>query len=213
MPTLRKCAYNSLVSGGDIPSIVLVGALGGRSYEAPRESSRRPVWTHPARSGILAAMLKCSRLRRCCKRCGLGVSVLLGLGWAASLTMSVHASYGRLLVVVGSGGIGFSVWKSPIETRLRLGGPEPIRWLPSGGPKRWGVPDPSARRFIAFTAFIPFWCLLPLAVIPTVILWRRDRAFPLGYCQSCGYDLTGNTTGVCSECGAAVDSGVANSDR
>ena len=29
---------------------------------------------------------------------------------------------------------------------------------------------------------------------------RRPR-FPIGQCQSCGYNLTGNVSGVCSECG------------
>ena len=28
--------------------------------------------------------------------------------------------------------------------------------------------------------------------------------YPRGHCQTCGYDLTGNVTGVCSECGSPV---------
>lgn len=28
--------------------------------------------------------------------------------------------------------------------------------------------------------------------------------YPPGYCQSCGYDLTGNESGVCPECGVAL---------
>lgn len=149
-------------------------------------------------------MAKRLRRRRFCKWGGLGVSILLSLGWLASLTMAMIASYGRLRVTVFSGGIGFSVYKHSLDTRLALWGAEPIRWLPSIGPKRWGVPD-RTRRDIACTAFIPFWCLLPLAAIPTVILWRGDRAFPPGCCQDCGYDLTGNTTGACSECGERID--------
>lgn len=30
-------------------------------------------------------------------------------------------------------------------------------------------------------------------------------AMPPGHCQTCGYDLTGNTSGRCSECGSPVD--------
>jgi len=30
---------------------------------------------------------------------------------------------------------------------------------------------------------------------------RRDR---LGQCVACGYDLTGNVSGTCSECGSAI---------
>ncbi|MBN1513453.1 MAG: hypothetical protein JXB13_15665 [Phycisphaerae bacterium] len=54
--------------------------------------------------------------------------------------------------------------------------------------------------------------LLPFAV-PTVILWHRDRRPPKGNCQSCGYDLTGNVTGVCPECGEVVARTAAGGDR
>ncbi|MGD8452221.1 MAG: hypothetical protein PVJ57_10420 [Phycisphaerae bacterium] len=35
------------------------------------------------------------------------------------------------------------------------------------------------------------------------LAWRRRRAprFAPGHCRECGYDLTGNVTGVCPECG------------
>ncbi len=34
--------------------------------------------------------------------------------------------------------------------------------------------------------------------------WRRDRA---GCCAACGYDLTGNVSGRCPECGALREEG------
>ncbi len=34
--------------------------------------------------------------------------------------------------------------------------------------------------------------------------WWRARRIPTGYCRNCRYDLTGNTTGICPECGRAV---------
>src|SRR6185369_15931280 len=52
--------------------------------------------------------------------------------------------------------------------------------------------------------FMPFWLLLLLTAIPTAWLWHRDRRrIRPGCCLRCGYDLTGNTSGVCSECGLA----------
>ncbi len=48
----------------------------------------------------------------------------------------------------------------------------------------------------AFFAFIFFICyrLVSVAYI------RKPR--PPGTCRTCGYNLTGNTTGICPECGS-----------
>ncbi len=37
-----------------------------------------------------------------------------------------------------------------------------------------------------------------------VTRWRRMRSRPPGACKECGYDLTGNTSGVCPEMGMKV---------
>ena len=34
---------------------------------------------------------------------------------------------------------------------------------------------------------------------------RFNTKIPDHYCKTCGYDLTGNVTGRCSECGAKLD--------
>jgi hypothetical protein len=58
----------------------------------------------------------------------------------------------------------------------------------------------------AWTQFaFPTW-LLPSILTPlAVLLWAlRPRPKPNGSCQRCRYDLTGNTSGVCPECGTAI---------
>jgi hypothetical protein len=58
---------------------------------------------------------------------------------------------------------------------------------------------------------LPYWIILLLtAILPA--LWLRDhlagrRRSQTGLCQSCGYNLTGNTSGVCPECGQAIKAG------
>ena len=36
--------------------------------------------------------------------------------------------------------------------------------------------------------------------------WEARWRYPQGHCQTCGYNLTGNTSGVCPECGTPTDS-------
>ena len=53
---------------------------------------------------------------------------------------------------------------------------------------------------------LPFTTPLVLLVFSTALFWWVDRRRPpLGHCQRCGYDLTGNVSGRCPECGEAVD--------
>jgi hypothetical protein len=54
---------------------------------------------------------------------------------------------------------------------------------------------------------VPFWAVVLLtAPLPAVRLWRRVSrgGFGPGHCRGCGYDLRGNESGVCPECGRAV---------
>ncbi len=54
---------------------------------------------------------------------------------------------------------------------------------------------------------VPLWILLALTGAPTALLWWSDgRRAPPGHCRRCGYDLTGNVSGRCPECGASVPS-------
>ena len=51
---------------------------------------------------------------------------------------------------------------------------------------------------------LPLWLLFLLATVPTGALWWSDRRRrPDGHCTRCGYNLTGNISGVCPECGTA----------
>jgi hypothetical protein len=54
--------------------------------------------------------------------------------------------------------------------------------------------------------------LLPLTPL-TFLLWTENlyrrfpwliRRYPEGHCQTCGYNLTGNTSGICPECGKPI---------
>ena len=86
-----------------------------------------------------------------------------------------------------------------------------------GSPGGLGLTDYS-RRVLGFgaggradgTKFvnIPYWVIALLFSQPSMgaylaRLRRRRRRRTRGACRACGYDLTGNVSGVCPECGAA----------
>ncbi len=66
----------------------------------------------------------------------------------------------------------------------------------------WNVWElgPSGARYV----FVPLYAVFLAVAIPTLLFWRFGRK-PIkpGHCR-CGYDLTGNTSGVCSECGSEI---------
>jgi hypothetical protein len=57
---------------------------------------------------------------------------------------------------------------------------------------------------------VPLWMLFLGAGVPTSVLWCLDRrrGSP-GHCRACGYNLTGNVSGRCPECGQAIEPAVA----
>ncbi len=55
---------------------------------------------------------------------------------------------------------------------------------------------------------LPLWILLVIAAVPVAILIARARRQHQrkvrGWCLRCGYNLTGNTSAVCPECGEPI---------
>jgi len=68
------------------------------------------------------------------------------------------------------------------------------------------VPREATARHIRVSA--PFWMLITFTAAYPVwslasFVWRWKKRRRLGLCRSCGYDLNGNVSGTCPECGTA----------
>jgi hypothetical protein len=109
-------------------------------------------------------------------------------------------------------------WKSPIapaETPSALSLELPgfkfgRRCMTEETPPPYGHPEelegpPAPKTFVRVSVRFPLWPLpLLFAIYPTIVLirgpLRRRRRRKRGLCIRCGYDLTGNVSGVCPEC-------------
>jgi hypothetical protein len=95
-------------------------------------------------------------------------------------------------------------WDLPISEIVRRG-PQTSQlpsWLMARGLRR--VPlVPMWPGFLINTLFWSAFALWAAWLIDALRRWRLSR-LPHPVCGSCGYNLTGNTSGVCPECGVAV---------
>lgn len=146
----------------------------------------------------LAVVMERRRLR-IFKWAGLAACLVLTatLVWTLFYTVSVYQpGWGG---AIGFGAVGVATTNAQIHPQQMFsidrrfdGDPMDLYWWVEvtkydfGG---WGL-------------MVPLWIPFVLTAIPTVVAWRRDRRPPPGHCQKCGYDLTGNESGVCPECGS-----------
>jgi hypothetical protein len=56
-----------------------------------------------------------------------------------------------------------------------------------------------------YSLYIPLaWPLIISLSFATYLFWRPMGTTRPGHCQSCGYNLQGNMTGICPECGQTI---------
>ncbi len=145
---------------------------------------------------------KRTRLRRILKWTGAAVCLVLLFAGTASFFKGVVYYHGRGHVIVMSA----QLWVMDRPTRPITGWvtfPGTVPGRPLWVHVRFLFARPGA---VAGGLFIPFWLPLALTAIPTALLFWRDRPrIPPGHCQKCGYNLTGNVSGICSECGTPCE--------
>jgi hypothetical protein len=155
------------------------------------------------------------RLRRIAKWTGtvtcvatLAAGVLtlkLQVGWvSAEKRIGIAAQWGALWLIWRSDGYPFDAWGGPVPEAGWSIHWWDLAWSEAFGLASrqitrptlgWASPE---QRYVS----LPFWMVFVAIAVPTFWLWRHDRRLPPGHCRRCGYDLTGNESGVCPECGS-----------
>ncbi|NOT01044.1 MAG: hypothetical protein HOP29_10490 [Phycisphaerales bacterium] len=153
-----------------------------------------------------------SRFRRWLKWSGLFSCVILSLCFVISMIWSVGVCWFERAVGV-SDGMFVVGWRfnPDYTTHLSLHIKPKFNGISNvsacfDGARFWRAigntfHDGGQNGWASGTPLVP---LIVLVFLPTAVLWYVDRRSPLGHCKHCGYDLTGNESGVCPECGTEL---------
>ena len=121
------------------------------------------------------------------------LAVALIVGWAVSSRNALFLTVGEFWIAVNNGQLQWGAWPSGWCARTL-----PIA-IAAERPGVW---------YSTMTGLIDIWRALLLLSVPTTVSWcvhlrQRRRPAP-GHCQNCGYNLTGNVSGRCPECGSTI---------
>jgi hypothetical protein len=148
-------------------------------------------------------MRRPSRMRRWFKWCGLVLSMVIAIFWVVSLNWVWICNIADTRVPctfkICNGGLDFYHYRERASSvfvrwhvRRELTRPiwKPGFFLITNAYWGWGI-------------HLSFWIPFLFVAIPTAFLFWHDRRI-LGYCLKCDYNLTGNISGVCPECGEKI---------
>lgn len=163
---------------------------------------------------------------RTLKILSVSASVLVFVVWQLSIVFTVFYTRPRLHLVVSNGclWVGFervvntwprsvnylTYWPTP-TVGFRTGSGIYVSrcwwdctyWGPQRLPKRYYAGPASLMR-VQQRVMLPLWPLYIGTVVWTIFVFWRYRSFPSSHCQVCSYDLTGNVSGLCPECGTKI---------
>jgi hypothetical protein len=155
-----------------------------------------------------------SRLRRVAKWVGTVLSAIILVAWALTVpTISDRQLLIRRTDSLGSYALvdGTFEWAHFSSTSRSTSPVWNLTWGPCigllGTRVPYGIGLPSIDSVpAAIVIVLPLWVPLIFVAGPTAFLWYRERRrrFPSGHCQLCGYNLKGNQSGVCPECGSLI---------
>ena len=150
----------------------------------------------------MARLARPYRTRRVLKWVSTGMCALIAVAFIASTCINLWwaSPQRKWWVELEPGRVWTCHFASPGRWELRPGihaSLRPFELSPGGLPVvgNWG----SLGSFPLWV--VPLWLPFVVFLVPTLVLWRHDRRARPGHCPNCGYNLTGNVSGRCPECG------------
>lgn len=151
------------------------------------------------------------RVIRLFKWTGLIVSIVILLTWISSTIWGVNYEFVKSnvagVITFGDGELGWMTLKGLNASS----NPKGFSVERINGNRVWGLELPSIKRDDFYGednmlwVTIPLWLPFVIVAAPTAFLWHIDRRRKhQGHCPKCGYDLLGNQSGVCPECGTTI---------
>lgn len=129
------------------------------------------------------------------------LSMLTILVWITSTFRTIGGSQVSYGVVVSNGVVNLVV-NDAVATQRKLHS----SWIwtdRNKGLSSIGYYSDSVFQFDGTQVFcLPLWLpLVVMSVLLVSLLWHNYKRHPTGHCSQCGYNLTGNVSGICPECG------------
>jgi hypothetical protein len=182
---LLSIAYWPLSVLLGVPSVLVAYLQRRRQQRSGR--SIRPT----SLSALDFAMARIQKKRRPLKWWGLAVSLLIAIAWMLS----------NWWVICRVGGDGYVyLWRGTVFRVCAAGN--------NGGGPGWKIRSRPFFDHSVSQRILDIWPPLLFIAASTAYLWLLDcRHAPPGHCPGCGYELTGNTSGVCPECGKRIERG------
>lgn len=126
--------------------------------------------------------------------------------WLLSIVSFLRFQNGEHFIVVESGSLTYE-HNNGLASSDSGDAEPPVRWLADWAHSRELIFLPHVQSEIIpedgerWRLVFPLW--IPLAITATIVRARRRaaRRIPPGHCRVCGYNLTGNLSGKCPECG------------
>ncbi len=211
--SLLDVRVHDYVSGSSLSWLAEEGRWSGRDWS--RMIRTRVSTILPAVVAFAALVLFClTRWSRRLRATVRAITALTGSGAVAMLGLCLaSAGSDSTVILAHSGGIRY-VRKATIDPPGSVVvnapaiefGPFEFGTAISSRGTPWGLQWQRTTRIKALLwPFAAVFCVYPAVWVVSGPLraWRRRRS---GLCLNCGYNLTGNTTGVCPECARCVDS-------